>query len=331
MKKFRIKLILPSSTLIIQLLLVASCTTGPLIEKDIEVGQPEPTQKNSEISTNKVKLSVVEDKKLDEQEAIESNAIAHRTLSYTKQEDDTELVLYDTDCKTLGGHYLQGIVAYNNNAERSITNLKKSGRKYLGTHFDLKTKEQFNEEIYYADKIAQSNDDIVLAIRSRSGNIFFFIDKINKKFGYTSYHLNPISGLQIVKECFGYVEVQNSDISNGKQNYINTDTSATTVIMGVDPAIIRKILIDNLPEFRFCYQKELDRNPKEFEGIIPMTFVIGASGRVLKAGIDGDTSLPSNVCECVINILKTIQFPAPKGGGQVETHQPIRFYPKKIY
>ncbi|MBF0297692.1 MAG: AgmX/PglI C-terminal domain-containing protein [Oligoflexia bacterium] len=117
-----------------------------------------------------------------------------------------------------------------------------------------------------------------------------------------------------------------------KKGIYTAGTSTNTVIMGsIDPAIIRKILIDHLPEFRYCYQKQLDRSPKEFEGVIPITFVIGASGRVVKAGIDGDTSLPVNVHECVVNVLKSIQFPAPKGGGQVETHQPIRFYPKRIY
>lgn len=117
-----------------------------------------------------------------------------------------------------------------------------------------------------------------------------------------------------------------------KKGIYTAGTSANTVIMGsIDPAIIRKILIDHLPEFRYCYQKQLDRSPKEFEGVIPINFVIGASGRVVKAGIDGDTSLPVNVHECVIDVLKSIQFPAPKGGGQVETHQPIRFYPKRTY
>ena len=104
--------------------------------------------------------------------------------------------------------------------------------------------------------------------------------------------------------------------------------SRTIVLGGMDPDTIRKILMDHLPQFRFCYQKELDKSNKEFSGKITLNFVIGASGYVTRAGVK-ESSMPQDVRGCVINVLKGIPFPAPRGGGVVEVTQPMNFYPKE--
>jgi len=104
--------------------------------------------------------------------------------------------------------------------------------------------------------------------------------------------------------------------------------SRTVVLGGMDPDTIRKILMDHLPQFRFCYQKELDKSSKEFSGKITLNFVIGASGYVTRAGVK-ESSMPQDVKGCVVNVLKGIPFPAPRGGGVVEVTQPMNFYPKE--
>ena len=85
-----------------------------------------------------------------------------------------------------------------------------------------------------------------------------------------------------------------------------------------------------LPQFRSCYQRELERRGTEATGTIKLNFVIGSSGHVSKAGIDGSTPLPRDVSGCVVNVLRGITFPEPMGGGTVEVKQPMNFYPKKI-
>jgi len=102
----------------------------------------------------------------------------------------------------------------------------------------------------------------------------------------------------------------------------------TVVLGGIDPDVIRQILIDNIPKFRFCYQKVLDRSKQAFNGIVRLNFIIGASGHVSKAGVDSISSLPGNVKSCVVNVLRRIRFPEPLGGGVVEVNQPMNFYPR---
>ncbi len=104
--------------------------------------------------------------------------------------------------------------------------------------------------------------------------------------------------------------------------------SRTVVLGGMDPDTIRKILMDHLPQFRFCYQKELDKSNKEFSGRITLNFVIGASGYVTRAGVK-ESSMPQIVRGCVVNVLKGIPFPSPRGGGVVEVTQPMNFYPQE--
>jgi hypothetical protein len=101
----------------------------------------------------------------------------------------------------------------------------------------------------------------------------------------------------------------------------------TVVLGGMDPDIIRQILIDHLPQFRYCYQKELDRAKSSFNGVVRLNFIIGASGHVTKAGVDTLSSLPNEVKGCVVNVLRGIKFPEPMGGGVVEVNQPMNFYP----
>jgi outer membrane biosynthesis protein TonB len=104
-----------------------------------------------------------------------------------------------------------------------------------------------------------------------------------------------------------------------------------TVVLGsMDPDTIRRILLEHLPQFRYCYQKELERTGSEVSGAIKLNFTIGASGHVAQAGVDGASNLPTDVKKCVVGVLRGIQFPEPMGGGTVEVKQPMNFYPKKI-
>ena len=102
----------------------------------------------------------------------------------------------------------------------------------------------------------------------------------------------------------------------------------TVILGGLNPDIIRKILEDNIPRFRYCYQNALDQSKAAFNGIVKLNFLIGASGHVTKAGVESISSLPRGVKGCVVKVLKRIRFPEPAGGGVVEVNQPMNFYPR---
>jgi len=119
-------------------------------------------------------------------------------------------------------------------------------------------------------------------------------------------------------------------LSSKRAVYTAGIPSETVVLGSMDPDIIRKILLDHLPQFRYCYQKELERLGSEVSGVVKLNFIIGASGYVSQAGVDGSSPLPVDVKKCVVGVLRGISFPEPNGGGTVEVRQPMNFYPKKI-
>ncbi len=119
-------------------------------------------------------------------------------------------------------------------------------------------------------------------------------------------------------------------LSAKKAIYTAGIPSETVVLGSMDPDVIRRILLDHLPQFRYCYQKELERTGADASGVIKLNFSIGASGAVSQAGVDGSSPLPADVKRCVVGVLKGINFPEPVGGGTVEVKQPMNFYPKKI-
>jgi pSer/pThr/pTyr-binding forkhead associated (FHA) protein len=107
--------------------------------------------------------------------------------------------------------------------------------------------------------------------------------------------------------------------------------SETVVLGSMDPDVIRRILREHIPQFRYCYQKELDRKAgRDVSGTIGLVFTIGASGSVSKAGVDQSSNLPGTVKQCVVRVLKGIRFPRPLGGGKVDVKQPFNFMPKRI-
>lgn len=119
-------------------------------------------------------------------------------------------------------------------------------------------------------------------------------------------------------------------LSSKKAIYTAGIPSETVVLGSMDPDVIRRILLEHLPQFRYCYQKELERAGTEMSGVIKLNFSIGASGNVTQAGVDGSSGLPTDVKKCVVSVLRGISFPEPMGGGTVEVKQPMNFQPKKI-
>jgi len=102
----------------------------------------------------------------------------------------------------------------------------------------------------------------------------------------------------------------------------------TVVLGGLDPDVILQILIEHIPQFRYCYQRQLDISKKAFSGVVKLNFLIGASGYVTRANVTSISGLPGSVKGCVVNVLKGIGFPEPKGGGVVEVTQPMNFLAK---
>jgi hypothetical protein len=100
----------------------------------------------------------------------------------------------------------------------------------------------------------------------------------------------------------------------------------------IDPDAIRRLLREHIPQFRYCYQKELDvnKNPEGFQGVMNFRFFIASEGKVNRSEITSDEITSDKVRDCMKNVLHGIQFPAPRGGRTVEVNQPMNLYPKRI-
>lgn len=100
----------------------------------------------------------------------------------------------------------------------------------------------------------------------------------------------------------------------------------------IDPDEIRRILREHIPQFRYCYQSELDtnKNPEGLQGRMLFRFKIGGSGSVTSSEIQSEEISSDKVRDCMKNVLDGIKFPSPSGGKVVEVSQPMNLYPKRM-
>ena len=91
----------------------------------------------------------------------------------------------------------------------------------------------------------------------------------------------------------------------------------------LDKAIIRRYIKRNIQKITYCYEKQLVAKPG-LAGTVQTQFFIAPGGNVQSAnasGVDGE------VASCVADVLKSIEFPKPKGGGGVNVNYPFIFRP----
>lgn len=125
-------------------------------------------------------------------------------------------------------------------------------------------------------------------------------------------------------------------VSSGAKGLISkngTDSTYVepkTVILGsMDPELLRKILQEYIPQFRHCYQQELEAN-EAIQGVVDLNFRIENNGSVSKVNIKvKNASFSANGTNCMGNVLKVIDFPKPKGGGHVDVKQPLNFFSER--
>jgi outer membrane biosynthesis protein TonB len=100
---------------------------------------------------------------------------------------------------------------------------------------------------------------------------------------------------------------------------------------GIDPNEIRNLLREHLPQFRHCYQSELDSHkaPESLQGNMILKFRLGTIGRASSIEIQSQEITADAVRDCIKNVLAGIQFPVPKGGATADINQPMYLYSKR--
>jgi outer membrane biosynthesis protein TonB len=92
----------------------------------------------------------------------------------------------------------------------------------------------------------------------------------------------------------------------------------------LDKSLIDRVVKSHLAQIRFCYEKELNKNPKLFGKII-VKFVIAKNGSVSSATTKASTMKNPIVEQCVNKRFLRMKFPSPKGGGIVIVSYPFVF------
>ena len=98
-----------------------------------------------------------------------------------------------------------------------------------------------------------------------------------------------------------------------------------TVTKGcLKPAVVRRVLGRIQSQAKYCYEKELPRNPN-LAGKVTTTFTIGSTGSVMRTGISESTIGNANVESCLERIIKRLKFPPCRGGGTADVSYPWIF------
>src|SRR5206468_1189552 len=89
----------------------------------------------------------------------------------------------------------------------------------------------------------------------------------------------------------------------------------------LDKAIIRRYIKRNQQKIQYCYEKELLAKP-QLAGTVMANFLITPNGNVSSSAGSG---VDPNVANCVADVIRNIEFPKPKGGGNVQVNYPFIF------
>ena len=99
------------------------------------------------------------------------------------------------------------------------------------------------------------------------------------------------------------------------------------IILGaLDRSLIDEVIKRHMNQIRYCYQRELTKNPS-LGGKIVIKFVISKDGTVSKADVKTTSMNNGSVESCITGRFMRMQFPEPKGGGIVIVSYPFIFSP----
>lgn len=101
-------------------------------------------------------------------------------------------------------------------------------------------------------------------------------------------------------------------------------------ILGImDPMEVQNVLRRYIPQFQFCYEKELERINKKVATTLILQFTINAEGNPINAKFDSkNMNFTSQAIKCFEQVVYNIQFSKPKGGGVVGIKQPLNMEPR---
>lgn len=109
-----------------------------------------------------------------------------------------------------------------------------------------------------------------------------------------------------------------------KDRDVNISQGKPIILGSLDKEIIRRVVREHMAQIRYCYERELTKNPGIY-GKIVMKWIINGQGKVTQAMVAETQMKNANVESCMAQKIRTWRFPKPKGGGIVIVNYPFVF------
>lgn len=94
----------------------------------------------------------------------------------------------------------------------------------------------------------------------------------------------------------------------------------------IDREAIRRVILQNINQFKSCYERALNRDPS-LNGKIVLRWEINERGRVGEAGVASSTMGSPEVEQCTVRVLRTLAFPEAPKGQVADVQYPFVFAP----
>jgi len=107
----------------------------------------------------------------------------------------------------------------------------------------------------------------------------------------------------------------------GERN-VNISVGRPIIMGSLSMEIIRRVIRSHRDQIKYCYSKELTRNPN-LAGKVSVKFTISPKGYVTQATVSQTSLHNSSVESCIVQKIRTWKFPEPKGGGIVIVNYPF--------
>jgi len=100
----------------------------------------------------------------------------------------------------------------------------------------------------------------------------------------------------------------------------------TTAVGGLDKDVIAAVIRRHANEIKFCYEKELQKDPA-LGGKVTVAWTIDASGGVSDAMVQESTLANAQVENCIVSRILRWRFPEEKNGASTQVNFPWVFKP----
>lgn len=114
------------------------------------------------------------------------------------------------------------------------------------------------------------------------------------------------------------------DVATGPKRGPTLTTGPKVLVSAISRDEVARVIRRNLSRFKHCYEQQLNAHP-DLGGKVAVRFTIAPTGRVAEASAAEDTVGEAAVAQCVVDVMESLVFPAPRGGGVAVVTYPFVF------